>query len=117
MNKEDIKQRYRKTNRYVNYEKTIDTDFDIKVNGVNKNDNYTITFKIDADIEDYLKNIEKITFIENLKKGTAEFLNKTDYINLLIRKDMIEMLGLNENVSSDELLLGWLEYKKENNLL
>lgn len=116
MNKEDIKEKYKKINKYVSYGTTVDTDFDIKTNGVNKNDNYTLTIKFDADIEDYLKNIEKITFIESYKKGSPEFLNKTEYINSLIRKDFIETLGLNEETTADELLLKWLEYKKENNI-
>lgn len=116
MNKKEIKEKYKKINRYVNYEKTIDTDFDVNANGVNKNDNYSLTIKFDADIDDYLKNIEKVTFVESYKKGSTNFLNKTEYINMLIRKDLIETLGLDENTNSDELLLKWLEYKKENKI-
>lgn len=116
MNKETIKEKYKKVKRYVNYDTTINTDFDKKINGINKKDNYTSTFKIDADIDDYLKNIEKVTFIENFKNGYADFLDKTKYVNSLIRKDFIETLGLNEEATSDELLMKWLEYKKENNI-
>ena len=116
MNKEELKEKYKKINKYVNYEQTVDTDFDINSNGVNKNDNYTLTIKFDANIEDYLKNIEKVTFIESYKKGNIEFLDKTNYINTLIKKDLISILKLNENATSDEILLKWLEYKKENNI-
>lgn len=116
MNKEDIKQKYRKVNKYVNYETTINTDFDVNTNGVNKKDNYTITFKIDADIEDYLKNIEMIAFIESYKRGRIESTTKTNYVNSLIRQDFIDFLELDENATSDEMLLKWLEYKRENNM-
>lgn len=59
-------------------------------NGVDKKDNYTITFKIDADIEDYLKNIGYISFIENKTKG----LDATEYVNALIREDMLKILNI-----------------------
>lgn len=59
-------------------------------NGVDKKDNYTITFKIDADIEDYLKNISYISFIENKTKG----LDATEYVNALIREDMLKTLNI-----------------------
>lgn len=59
-------------------------------NGVDKKDNYTITFKIDADIEDYLKNIGYISFIENKTKG----LDATEYVNALIREDMLKTLNI-----------------------
>jgi hypothetical protein len=59
-------------------------------NGVDKKDNYTITFKIDADIEDYLKNIGYISFIENKTKG----LDATEYVNTLIREDMLKTLNI-----------------------
>lgn len=116
MNKEEIKEKYKKVNKYINYEQTINTDFDINSNGVNKNDNFTQTIKFDADIEDYLKNIEKVIFIESYKKGKIISTNRTAYINSLIRNDLIGLLGLDENTSTDEMLLKWLEYKKENNI-
>ena len=59
--------------------KKSDTIDHKKTNGTNKKDNYSITFKIDADIEDYLKNILWI----NRK-------TKNEYVNDLIRADMIK---------------------------
>ena len=85
-------------------------------NGEDKNDNYTITFKIDADIEDYLKQIEIITFIENIKKGNPQSINKTDYVNELIRADFKKMLGLKQDATNEDIQNKWLEYKKANNL-
>lgn len=116
MREELLKEKYKKVNQYVNYAKTLDTNFDIKTNGVNKSDNFTLTIKFDANIEDYLKNIEKVTFIESMKKGYADYMNKTQYINSLIKKDLLELLGLDDKATSDEMLLKWLEYKKENNI-
>ena len=116
MNEKLIKEKYKKVNQYVNYEKTLDTDFDTNANGINKNNNYTLTIKFDADIDDYLKNVEIVTFIETQKRGKIESTSKTEYINSLIRKDLIELLELDNKVTSDELLLKWLEYKKENNI-
>lgn len=73
-------------------------------NGENKNDNYTITIKIDADIEKYVRNITPITFIDNLKRGQAYGETFTDYVNSLIRKDMLQKFQ-NGNISTiDELL-------------
>jgi adenine-specific DNA-methyltransferase len=84
MNKEIlIKNKYKKINKNINYEKNIDTDFDIKVNGVNKKDNYVLTVKIDADIEDFFKNIEIINFIETMKEGHITSITKCEYINNL----------------------------------
>ena len=82
-----------------------------------KKDNSAITIKIDADIEDYLNNIEIITFIESIKQGKhPQGINKTEYINQLIRLDFIKRLGLKNNASDDEINTKWLEYKKANNL-
>lgn len=53
-----------------------------------KDENYTITFKIDADIEDFLKNISYISFIETQTKG----IDATEYVNNLIRQDMLKIL-------------------------
>jgi hypothetical protein len=89
---------------------------EILKNGLNKTDNTTITFKIDADLEDYLKNIDKITFIENLKQNNPQSTNKTEYINLLIRQDRIKLLGLRKDASDDVVNTKWIEYKKANNL-
>ena len=76
-----------------------------KTNGKNKTDNYSITFKIDADIEDYLKNILWI----NRK-------NKNEYVNDLIRADMIKRLNLKEDANYNELQTAWDKYKKANNI-
>lgn len=82
-----------------------------KVNGVNKKDNYAITFKIDADVEDYLRNITWINFIESRIET-----NMNKYINDLIRTEMLNLLGLNKDSSSDEIKSKWYEYKRKNNL-
>lgn len=82
-----------------------------------KKDNSAITIKIDADIEGYLNNIEIITFIDSIKGGKhPQGINKTEYINQLIRQDLIKRLGLKNNASDDEINTKWLEYKKANNL-
>ena len=84
-------------------------------NGNNKNDNYTITFKIDADIEDYLKNIEMVSFIENMKKGAVKSVTKTDFVNSLIRANMYRILGL--NTTNQEIIdRTWENYKKANGI-
>ena len=72
---------------------------------INKKNNYTIVFKIDADLEDYLKNILWI----NRKSRNA-------YVNDLIRADMLKRLKLKDNVSYEELITAWEEYKKANNI-
>jgi hypothetical protein len=76
-----------------------------KTNGTNKKDNYSITFKIDADIEDFLKNILWI----NRK-------TKNQYVNDLIRADMIKLLKLSDNASYEEIQKAWDKYKKANNI-
>lgn len=81
-----------------------------KVNGVNKKDNYAITFKIDADL-DYLRKITWINFIESRIET-----NMNKYINELIRGEMLNLLGLSKNASSDEIKSKWYEYKRKNNL-
>lgn len=82
-----------------------------KVNGINKNDNYTITFKIDADLEDYLRNITWINFIESRIET-----NMNKYVNTLIRQEMLKLLGLNEYASDETIKSKWYEYKRKNNL-
>lgn len=78
-------------------------------NGKNQQDNYAITFKIDADIDDYLKNIEVVTFIETMKLGEIESLTKTAYVNKLIREDMLKTFREN-NVSS------WEDYREKHKI-
>lgn len=85
--------------------KKSDTIDHKKTNGTNKKDNYSITFKIDADIEDYLKNILWI----NRK-------TKNQYVNDLIRADMIKLLNLKEDATYDEIQKEWDKYKKANNI-
>jgi hypothetical protein len=82
-----------------------------KVNGKNKNDNYTITFKIDADVEDYLKNITWINFIESRIET-----NMNKYVNNLIRQEMYKLLNISNNASAEEVNSKWYEYKRKNNL-
>ena len=74
-------------------------------NNTNKLANYTITFKIDADVEDYLKNILWI----NRK-------TRTEYVNELIRDDMKSLLKVKPNANDNELLKAWEDYKKANNI-
>ena len=85
--------------------KKSDTIDNKKTNGTNKKDNYSITFKIDADIEDYLKNILWI----NRK-------TKNEYVNDLIRADMIKRLNLREDATYNEIQTAWDKYKKANNI-
>lgn len=82
-----------------------------------KKDNKAITIKIDADIEGYLNNISVITFIDSIKQGKQpQSINQTEYINQLIRQDLIKRLGLKDNASDEVISAKWLEYKKANNL-
>lgn len=82
-----------------------------KANGINKSDNYAITFKIDADIEDYLRNIMWIKFIES-----RETTNMNEYVNNLIRKEMCKLLEINENSKQETIKSKWYEYKRKNSL-
>lgn len=85
-------------------------------NGKNKNDNYTITFKIDADIDDYLKNIDKITFIESAKSGKIESITRTEFVNKLIREQFYKLIDASDTDTADEINNKWLKYKNKNNL-
>ena len=84
--------KYKDKNKYIskniNGKKTKIIDND--KGKYSKDDNYTITFKIDADIEDYLKNISYISFIETQTKG----IDATEYVNKLIREDMLKTLNI-----------------------
>lgn len=82
-----------------------------KVNGKNKKDNYTISFKIDSDIEDYLKNIMWVNFIESRLET-----NMNKYVNDLIRQEMYKLLELDKNAKVEEVNSKWYEYKRKNNL-
>lgn len=82
-----------------------------------KTDNKAITIKIDADIEGYLNNIAVITFIDSIKQGKQpKSINQTEFINQLIRKDLIKRLNLKDNASDEVINSEWLKYKKANNL-
>ena len=61
--------------------------------------------KIDADIEDYLKNILWI----NRK-------NKNQYVNDLIREDMLKRLNLDADATYEIIQKEWDKYKKANNI-
>jgi len=86
----------KKKNNIINYKKT---------NGTNKKDNYTISFKIDEDIKDYLQNILWI----NRK-------TKNEYVNDLIRADMLKRLNLNEDASYEVMQKEWEKFKKKNDI-
>lgn len=85
-------------------------------NSINKSNNYTITFKIDADIDDYLKNIDKITFIESAKNGKIESITRTEFVNNLIRQEMYKLIGVSDNDDADTINQKWLYYKSKNSL-
>ena len=94
---------------------TINDNSKLK-NNINKNNNYTITFKIDADIDDYLKNIDKIFFIESVKSGKIESITKTEFVNNLIRQEMYKLIGASVKDDADAINKKWLKYKEDNNL-
>ena len=85
---------------------------------LSKDKNYTITFKIDADIEQYLKNIDKITFIENIKKGKEpQGKDATTYVNDLIRADLKRLLNIADNEDDfNKWVKGYKEYANKNHL-
>lgn len=87
-------------------------------NGKNKNNNFVTTFKLDADIEDFFRNIDKVTFIESMKKGNIRSFRsftQTEFINSLIRSYMYKMLGI--TTDNQEIIdYVWKQYKKANGL-
>ena len=101
--------------KIVNINKSDKVNSKLK-NGDNKNSNYTITFKIDADIEDYLKNIDKITFIESVKSGEIESTTRTDFVNNLIRDEFYKLIGASKKDDADTIKAKWLQYKDSNSL-
>lgn len=97
--------------------KTEDTNKKVKYkNGSNLNNNYTITFKIDADIEDYLKNIEYITFIESAKSGKIKSKTKTEFVNDLIREQYYLLLGVSDDDTAEDINNKWQKYKNNKGL-
>lgn len=75
-----------------------------------KKDNYTITFKIDADIELYLRNINLILLITSAERGQARQVNATDYVNELIRADLKKRLGVKDSETDPNK---WIDAVKE----
>ena len=58
-------------------------------NGKDRKDNFITTFKIDADLERYLINIDSITLIDAVNNDNANFSTTIqDYLNDLIRADL-----------------------------
>ena len=85
-------------------------------NNINKSSNYTITFKIDADIDEYLKLIDKITFIESIKSGKIESTTKTEFVNGLIREQFYKLIGATNKDTAEDINNKWNIYKANNNL-
>ena len=73
-------------------------------NGKNLKNNKQVSFKVDEELKDFIQNVIYITTRPN---------TKTDYINFLIRKDMLEILNLPANTSSETMLESWKEYKEQ----
>ena len=79
-------------------------------NGKDRKDNFITTFKVDADLERYYKNIPMIILIESIKNNwTLEKITVQDYLNTLIRNDMLNFLQ-KHNITSIE------EYFEANNI-
>ena len=79
-------------------------------NGKDRKDNFITTFKVDADLEKYYKNIPMIILIESIKNNWAlEKITVQDYLNTLIRNDMLNFLQ-KHNITSIE------EYFEANNI-
>lgn len=90
--------------------------FDAKSGNYNKKNNYTITFKIDEDLKDYFKNIEKIAFIESVKSGKIESITKTEFVNNFIREQYYKLIGASVKDDAETINKKWLEYKNKNSL-
>lgn len=78
-------------------------------NGKDYNDNYTFSLKIDADVEDFISNIDMVMFIETSKTGKTKSTTKREYMNQLIREKMLETYKSNK-------VSNWQEYKTKNNI-
>ena len=113
--KKEVKQDVKPIKK-VNVSEDIKKTYDEKKGNYNKTNNYTITFKIDADIDDYLKNIDKITFIESSKSGKIESITKTEFVNNLIRDQYYKLIGVSDKDDADTINKKWLDYKSKNNL-
>ena len=100
----------------VNVSDDVKKTFDAESGNYNKKNNYTITFKIDEDLKDYFKNIEKITFIESAKSGKIESTTKTEFVNNYIREQYYKLIGASNKDDAETISKKWLEYKDKNNL-
>lgn len=100
----------------VNVSDDVKKTYDAKSGNYNKTNNYTITFKIDADIDDYLKNIDKIFFIESVKSGKIKSTTKTEFVNDLIREQYYKLIGASNKDDAETINKKWLDYKSKNNL-
>lgn len=79
-------------------------------NNKNRKDNFITTFKVDADVEKYFKNISMINFLERVKNRLdLEKITQQDYLNNLIRRDMLSFYKI-KNISSID------EYFEKNNI-
>lgn len=90
--------------------------FDIAVNGYkykngkNTTDNYALTFKIDADLDIFLKNIEIISVINTMESGKVYAPTKNEYVNDLIRADLKKRLGIKASETNPSV---WIDAFKE----
>ena len=118
-NASDVKPKpIKKVNDPINEENYKYKDKTPNKNGkYSKDKNYTITFKIDADIEQYLKNIDKITFIDVMEGKANESKDATNYVNDLIRADLKKRLNIKENESNpNKWIDAYREYATKNNI-
>lgn len=113
--KKDVKKDTKPSKKVVVSE-DIKKTYDAKSGNYNKTNNYTITFKIDADIDEYLKLIDKITFIESIKSGKIESTTKTEFVNNLIREQYYKLIGASDKDSAETINKKWLDYKNKNSL-
>ena len=67
-----------------------------------KKEKYNLMFSVDSVLVDYFKETK---FLRQK--------NYKDYLNSLIKKDMIERIGATENCTDEELLQKWEEYKEK----
>lgn len=90
----------------VDHTKTTDSE-----GRLNKKNNYALTIKIDEDLKDYLSKIEWVKMLDD-RVST----NKNQYINDLIRADLVKRLNLDSNATYKETQKAWDKYKKANNI-
>lgn len=79
-------------------------------NGKDRKDNFITTFKIDADLEKFYRNVPMIYLVESIKAHIPlERMTLQDYLNTLIRNDMLNFLK-EKNISTID------EYFEINNI-